>query len=89
VKNYCRACQAIDDKILRRMRMTCWIHKGYKYTLRVRNAAFQLQQYFHERSSTRTFSVLLYTIMLNIIVLLLSISVASQEDIFTFYTQYY
>ena len=33
------------------MRIACWVHKGYKYTLRIRNTAVPLQQCSHERAS--------------------------------------
>jgi len=50
-EKYCRAGQATDDNIIRRMRFACWIpkatnkHSGYVILI-----VFLLQQWLHERA---------------------------------------
>jgi hypothetical protein len=51
-EEYCRAGQATDDNIIRRMRFACWVpkatnkHSGYAILI-----VFLLQQWLHERAS--------------------------------------
>jgi hypothetical protein len=40
VQKYCRARQAIDGNIIRRMRFSCWIRKEYKHTLIIFNTYY-------------------------------------------------
>ena len=52
MEKYCRAGQATDGNIIRRMRIACWIPKATsthsEYEIRI---AFQPQQWLHERTS--------------------------------------
>jgi hypothetical protein len=59
VEKYCRAGQATDGNIIRRMRIACWIPKATnahsEYEIRI---AFQQQQWLHERASMLCYNTL-------------------------------
>ena len=63
-KKYCRAGQATDDNIIRRMRIACWIPKATninsEYVILI---AFPLQQWLRERATVLRYTYIAFLVI--------------------------